>query len=78
MDNVNELRKMSPELTEDLNMHRDSHLPSKAEIFAYWKERIFEKGLFVDWGEPSCWVCGFYYESKYDISSPNTPLEPSR
>lgn len=41
-------------------------LPSKTEIFEYWKERIFEHGLFIDWGEPSCWVCGFHYGAKYD------------
>jgi len=56
-------------------MRRKSSLPSKSEIFEYWKERIFEKGLFIDWGEPSCWVCGLHYDSKYDISSPDTNWE---
>lgn len=42
-------------------------LPSKAEIFEYWKERLHKQVLFIDWGEPSCWVCGFHYGAKYDI-----------
>jgi 5-methylcytosine-specific restriction endonuclease McrA len=45
----------------------EDNLPSKSEIFDLWKEKIFELGLFLDWGEPSCWVCGFHYEAKYDI-----------
>lgn len=56
-------------------MRRQSSLPSKSEILEYWHKRIFEKGLFVDCGEPSCWVCGFYYEIKYDISSVDTSRE---
>ncbi len=47
-------------------MYHDK-LPSKTEIFEHWKNRIFEHGLFIDWGEPSCWACGFHYGSKYDI-----------
>lgn len=47
-------------------MYEDK-LPPKSEIFKYWKNRIFSYGLFIDWGEPSCWVCGFHYGSKYDI-----------
>ncbi|WP_169729517.1 HNH endonuclease signature motif containing protein [Azovibrio restrictus] len=42
-------------------------LPSKADIFEYWKERLFKHGLLIDWCEPSCWVCGFSYGTKYDI-----------
>lgn len=42
-------------------------LPSKGQIFEYWKERLFERGFFVDWGEPGCWACGFHYGAKYDI-----------
>lgn len=46
-------------------------LPSKSQIFNYWKRRIFHKGLFIDWGEPGCWACGFHYNDKYDIKNPN-------
>jgi hypothetical protein len=44
-------------------------LPSKAQIFSHWKDRLRDVGKFVDWGEPSCWVCGFHYGAKYDIKS---------
>ncbi|WP_081688886.1 HNH endonuclease [Inquilinus limosus] len=46
-------------------------LPSKAEIFGHWKDRFAGIGIFVDWGEPSCWACGFHYAAKYDIKSPD-------
>src|SRR5580704_12367838 len=52
-------------------MKYGGNLPSKGEIFEYWKDRIFDHGLFMDWGEPSCWACGFHYEAKYDIKNPN-------
>ncbi len=42
-------------------------LPSKAQIFDYWKDRFREIGIFVDWGEPSCWACRFHYGTKYDV-----------
>ncbi len=42
-------------------------LPSKAQIFDYWKDRFREIGIFIDWGEPSCWACRFHYGTKYDI-----------
>lgn len=48
-------------------------LPSKIEIFEYWKDRLDQLGFFVDWGEPSCWVCGFHYRTKYDIKRSNSP-----
>jgi HNH endonuclease len=44
-------------------------LPSKAEIFDHWKDRFSEIGIFVDWGEPSCWACRFHYGMKYDVKS---------
>jgi 5-methylcytosine-specific restriction endonuclease McrA len=44
-------------------------LPSKAETFFHWKDRLVDMGIFIDWGEPSCWTCGFHYGSKYDIKS---------
>jgi hypothetical protein len=42
-------------------------LPSKAQIFDYWKDRFRKIGIFIDWGEPSCWSCRFHYGTKYDI-----------
>lgn len=46
-------------------------LPSKAQIFDYWKDRLRDIGVFIDWGEPSCWACGFHYGTKYDIKRSN-------
>ncbi len=51
-------------------MKFDDNLPSKAEIFEYWKDRFPDVGMFIDWGEPSCWACGFHYGAKYDIKKP--------
>jgi hypothetical protein len=48
----------------------EDHLPSKAQIFSYWKDRLREIGIFIDWGEPGCWACRFHYGIKYDIKSP--------
>jgi len=50
-------------------MPRTETLPSKSEIFEYWKNRFEKLGLFVDWGEPGCWACGFHYDAKYDVRS---------
>ncbi|SHN87660.1 HNH endonuclease [Bradyrhizobium erythrophlei] len=43
--------------------------PSRAEIFSYWKDSFRDIGIFIDWGEPSCWACGFHYGTKYDVKS---------
>jgi hypothetical protein len=48
-------------------MHFTDDLPSKSEVFDCWKERLGELGFDIDWGEPSCWACGFHYDAKYDI-----------
>jgi hypothetical protein len=45
-------------------------LPTKAEIFDFWKSRLHQHGIFIDWGEPGCWACGFHYKVKYDIKHP--------
>ena len=50
-------------------------LPSKAEIFEYWKDRLLGLGRFIDWGEPSCWACGFHYGTKYDVKRPDVEWE---
>jgi hypothetical protein len=47
-------------------------LPSKSQIFSYWKDRFWEIGILVDWSEPSCWSCGFHYGIKYDIKKPSS------
>lgn len=56
-------------------MRRNVILPSKGQIFDYWKGRLLDYGLFIDWGEPSCWVCGFHYDGKYDITRPDASWE---
>ena len=43
------------------------NLPSKSQIFDYWKDRLGQLGFVIDWGEPSCWACRFHYGTKYDI-----------
>lgn len=47
--------------------HFADDLPSKAEIFQYWKGRLRGLGCPINWGEPGCWACGFRYGSRYDI-----------
>ena len=42
-------------------------LPLKSEIFEYWKDQLPQLGILIDWGEPSCWACGFHYGAKYDV-----------
>lgn len=54
---------------------REDNLPTKAEIFNYWKDKISEMGIFIDRGEPSCWACGFHYDDKYDLKKGDAPLE---
>ena len=48
-------------------------MPKKSEIAKHWREKIFEIGLFMDWGEPTCWSCGAY-DSENDITDPKTPF----
>lgn len=40
-------------------------LPSKAEIFEYWKTS--KEYIIIDWYEPSCWACGEWWGGIYDI-----------
>lgn len=46
-------------------------LTPKREILDYWKDRLWDVGVFCDWGEPSCWGCGFHYGARYDIKWSN-------
>lgn len=48
--------------------------PCKAEIFEHWRGLLHEHKLFVDWGEPSCWACGFHYGVKHDIKNSEASL----
>lgn len=48
-------------------MAQTDTLPSKAQIFDYWKDRLGDLGIILDWGEPSCWACGFHYGARFDI-----------
>jgi HNH endonuclease len=50
-------------------------LPLKSEIFEYWKDKLGELQRSIDWGEPSCWACGFHYDGKYDIKRRNPTWE---
>ena len=47
--------------------HFRGDLPSKAEIFEYWKGRLRGLGCRINWDEPGCWACGFRYGTRYDI-----------
>lgn len=47
------------------------NLPSKSQIFEHWRKRLCSMGFLIDWGEPSCWACGFHYQDKYDIKNSN-------
>ena len=49
----------------------EDNLPSKSLIFEYWKDRHIGLVRLLDWGEPSCWACGFHYGTKYDIKRPD-------
>ena len=53
--------------TRQFGPHFADDLPSRAEIFEYWKNRLGGLGCFIDWGEPGCWACGFHYGTRYDI-----------
>lgn len=55
------------EKTSSVGSHFADDLPSKAEIFEYWKGRLRRLGCRINWGEPGCWACGFDYSSRYHI-----------
>lgn len=45
-------------------------MPSKSRILEYWKEgrELFDKiGFILDWGEPTCWACGKWWDTRYDV-----------
>ena len=42
-------------------------LPSKAQIFDYWKDRFREIGILIDWGRTELLACEFHYGTKYDV-----------
>jgi hypothetical protein len=39
-------------------------MPNKGDIFEYWKDWLNENGF--DWGEPSCWACHRWWDTKYN------------
>jgi hypothetical protein len=43
------------------------NLPSKSQIFEYWKDRLWEQDILIHWEWPSCWACHFHYGTKYQI-----------
>jgi 5-methylcytosine-specific restriction endonuclease McrA len=47
--------------------------PSKTQILEYSKnsQDLFEKtGFLIDWGEPTCWACDIWWDTKYDVINP--------
>lgn len=52
-------------------------MPNKARIAEHWSngEKAYEIfGYHIDWGEPSCWGCGIWDESKdIDLSNLDYP-----
>ena len=48
-------------------------IPKKSEIFLHWKQWLHDNGF--DWGEPSCWACGKWWVTKYDITDPHVSDE---
>jgi len=42
-------------------------VPLKFQIAKYWREKIFDLNLFMDWGEPTCWACG-RFEADNDVT----------
>jgi HNH endonuclease len=47
-------------------------LPSKSQIFEYWKGRLRGLGICIHWDRPACWACGFHYGTKYDFKRSHT------
>jgi 5-methylcytosine-specific restriction endonuclease McrA len=56
-------------------MYFADDLPSKSQIFDCWKDRLRGLGFSIDWGEPSCWACGYHYGTQYDIRRPDAGWE---
>ena len=51
-------------------------MPSKADIAFYWRNQAFDTfNYFMDWGEPSCWACGKWYESCPDLEKQGLPVK---
>lgn len=40
-------------------------LPQKSDIAEHWKSWLDENGF--DWGEPSCWACKKWWDTKNDL-----------
>lgn len=53
----------------------DSTLPSKTEIVVYWRDCLHLKGIWIDWGEPSCWACGWGWSGRYDCKHADASWE---
>ncbi|WP_376708401.1 HNH endonuclease [Bradyrhizobium australafricanum] len=47
------------------------NLPSKAQIYDYWKHRLSRLYFHVEPRKPRCWACGFNYGARYDIKRPD-------
>jgi 5-methylcytosine-specific restriction endonuclease McrA len=51
-------------------------MPSKADIFEYWKDWLDERCF--DWGESDCWACRRWWDTKYDIKNSNVTWQEIR
>lgn len=58
---------------QNLNCRENRSMPLKSSIALYWSRHEEELGKFIDWGEPTCWGCG-YFESDNDIVSTQASL----
>lgn len=55
-----------------MNPRYGTDLPSKSEIFDHWKDAF---PFVVDWGEPSCWACGWYWNGRYDVKDSKAGMD---
>jgi hypothetical protein len=55
-----------------VNPKHGTDLPSKSEIFNHWKDAF---PFVVDWGEPSCWACGWYWNGRYDVKDSKAGMD---
>lgn len=64
-------------LTESRNRLKGREsMPSKAEIFEYWKDWLIKEGF--DLGEPCCWACGRWWDTRYDVQDPEASWDEIR
>lgn len=50
-------------------MRQYRKLPTKWQIVQSQSRPLLDRGILVDWGEPSCWACGDGFEGVFDVDS---------